>query len=213
MTGRVPQECQECRIAHPGEGWCLEHDAWHPVSEFKVSQKSWRGIDTTCRAGRRQQEALQQGMGQLVCASCASSKPSREFSGRGKGKRSACLTCEAAHPGEQWCREHAAWLPAGDFLRSGSSNRAVCSLCFRLQMHGTTIAVALERQGVDAPQCAACGSLDRLSIHHDHSCCDKGFGCSKCVVGFLCSPCNVAEGMLKTPERALALYRFMLNSR
>jgi len=210
--GKIPAECQTCRDEHAGEAWCLAHNAWEALSAFKPNLTSWRGVDTACRRGRREQEFEQAGGPALMCESCLVEKPSREFSGRGKGKRGACLECESLHPGQQWCKGHQEWLPVDAFMRSGAPNRAYCSACFRLSMHGVTMRQVLDRQGVKEPVCAACGSADRLTVHHDHSCCDKGFGCERCVQGFLCSSCNVAEGMLKTPERALALYRFMASS-
>lgn len=56
--------------------------------------------------------------------------------------------------------------------------------------------------------CEACGfeGLD-LDIHHDHSCCDTaGRSCGKCVVAYLCGPCNTSAGMVKDdPARLRAL--------
>jgi len=58
--------------------------------------------------------------------------------------------------------------------------------------------------------CEVCGSFQRLSVDHDHSCCPGSFTCGKCVRGLLCTKCNSAEGMLDgDPEKARKLADYM----
>lgn len=37
----------------------------------------------------------------------------------------------------------------------------------------------------------------RLSVDHDHSCCDGAYSCGKCIRGLLCSRCNKTLGMVE----------------
>lgn len=57
--------------------------------------------------------------------------------------------------------------------------------------------------------CAVCGSSKKLSVDHDHSCCDAIGSCGECVRGVLCSACNFSIGHAMdnpTTLRSMASY-------
>jgi len=53
-------------------------------------------------------------------------------------------------------------------------------------------------------RCAWCrratGATRKLSVDHDHSCCDGPFSCGHCVRGLLCRPCNDMLGHARDSE-------------
>lgn len=77
--------------------------------------------------------------------------------------------------------------------------------------HGLTQAdfdAMLEAQG---GECAACHQVsDSWRVDHDHECCNKRYGCSKCVRGILCNGCNVALAMVNdSPDRLSKLIEYL----
>lgn len=59
--------------------------------------------------------------------------------------------------------------------------------------------------------CEACGSkVGKMCIDHDHNCCPSEFTCGRCIRGVLCGACNTAEGLLRSPENAVALAMYMM---
>lgn len=149
-----------------------------------------------------------------TCVSCLESKPIQEFRGA-RSKAKTCKPCESAHPDLHWCVDCADWLPIIDFYLVGAkqkfqSNR--CKPCLIHNAHGVTRQHMKELTGKSIAECSACGGDQRLSIDHDHAHCVGEHGCTVCVRGYLCGPCNTAEGLLKTPERVRALADYMERS-
>ncbi|MET8378054.1 endonuclease domain-containing protein [Streptomyces microflavus] len=105
-----------------------------------------------------------------------------------------------------------AWLPESSFNRTGVDGKfwtVRCKPCKAAYAHGTTVAEILRIQGSAYPECAACGARDDLKVDHDHECCPASRSSGCCIRGYLCHACNAAEGLLKTPERAIALAAYM----
>lgn len=58
--------------------------------------------------------------------------------------------------------------------------------------------------------CEVCGTLEQLTIDHDHECCPTKETCGNCIRGVLCNRHNLAEGNLRgDPEEAYALAEYM----
>lgn len=51
--------------------------------------------------------------------------------------------------------------------------------------------------------CQICGSYEKPSIDHDHSCCPGNKSCGKCIRGILCRACNSGIGMLRDDPEIL----------
>lgn len=148
----------------------------------------------------------------VTCPSCMNQLPGTEFRGN-RFKAAACRACEAANPTSRWCIDCADWLPEGDFYRVGANQKFMtnrCKPCRVLNSHGMTKQSMRQLTGHASPRCGSCGDSGlRLSIDHDHSHCEGERGCAHCVRGYLCQPCNTAEGLLRTAERAQALASYM----
>lgn len=59
---------------------------------------------------------------------------------------------------------------------------------------------------VQGGRCAICvrasGVRKKLSVDHDHACCDGSTSCGNCVRGLLCSTCNKMLGHLRDDPEA-----------
>ena len=62
--------------------------------------------------------------------------------------------------------------------------------------------------------CYVCGSFNRLTVDHDHSCCPTNSSCEKCIRGILCHKCNTAAGLLDDDiNRMLALASYIMSNK
>lgn len=209
--GPCPSTCRLCRDAHPGERWCDFHHEPHPVAAFNAYPGGRAGYYNTCISACSYLASVRRDHLPITCPTCRIERQSWFFRGGGN-KTISCRECEAAHPDQKWCPGCEVWLPLAEFTRSGKEMRSYarrCRPCRAAHTHGVTVAEILTKQGSTRRECAACGGSEVLMVDHDHNCCDGEVGCPRCVRGYLCRSCNRAEGFLRTPERALALARYM----
>lgn len=209
-TGRPPAYCHSCRLSNPGMSYCEYHEATHSVSEFK--RRGPRHLPyKNCAIAVTRISQIKNGEVRK-CVECESAKPFGDFPGRGTSSKLTCRDCNNSRPGMKMCPQCREWKSERLFGWSEKRGRATagsCASCRATSAHGVTADEILAMQGSDKVECASCGRADALHIDHDHSHCSGPRGCRECVRGYLCNWCNVAEGMLKTPERAEALAAYM----
>lgn len=209
--GKTPSTCHACRIAHPGEAWCDDHEEPHAIGRFPVDRTRPIGHPSICRDAIAYRAAQKRAKPARTCVSCGQTRDSWFFRG-GRAKGVACRDCEDAHPGLRWCLDCAHWLPLDAFYRSGPGGRymeARCKPCGIVNDHGVTREHMIRITGSAEPRCGACGSSTSLKVDHDHDHCPSQRGCAECVRGYLCHSCNTAEGLLRTPRRARLLATYM----
>lgn len=193
-------ECAECRRSRSDVRYCHPHGEYHPASDF------YPGEGSRCKAITRSRNWDRNSRGLMIeCVACGDKKQSLKFAGMGK-KSHICLECEESHPNEGWCLGHSAWMPLTSFHARG---RRWCAACKMAGTHNTTVEHLMKLNGSKRPECGACGATADLCVDHDHSHCPGAKGCQECVRGYLCQGCNIAEGRLRTPERARALAIYM----
>lgn len=114
-----------------------------------------------------------------------------------------CKDCEpscrrpAPHPGPRCTTHHRAVLAGRRAAAHGRRIGVVYSIT------PTQYAALLEHQGGVCAICQrATGRTRRLSVDHDHRCCDGPTSCGRCVRGLLCRPCNDLLGHLRDDQAA-----------
>lgn len=129
-----------------------------------------------------------------ICRKCGSSKSPDEFyrnRNRSDGYQNYCKDCQRAY-----ARAH----QAGPYRE-----RSLKLQKERMQSgrhYANKFGISLERYWeLINTGCAICGATSsgrkRLSIDHDHACCDRDGSCGNCVRGALCRTCNAALGFLR----------------
>lgn len=209
--GKSPTTCNDCRDENPDQAWCDFHGEPHEKSAFSPVPHRPLGVGNECIRAMSIKASRKRGHDPITCVSCGVLSESSSFRG-GRQKCPTCRDCEAAHPDEHYCADCADWMPKQLFASTGKDGRYMtvrCRPCRTAHNHGVTVKWILAKQGSTQPECACCGSEDFLKIDHDHSCCPTSQGCEQCVRGYLCHECNTAEGLLRTPDRAILLAGYM----
>lgn len=133
-----------------------------------------------------------------------------------QGKTCSFEGCDRKHESKGYCKTHAGQLrrnqeltpirewgkySIGEVCRvAGCLGQSVslgyCSKHFRwADKYGLNDMQIDELEKVKS--CQGCGAVARLTIDHDHSCCDRQGSCGRCVRGMLCSSCNSTLGHAK----------------
>lgn len=91
--------------------------------------------------------------------------------------------------------------------------RTHSAVMWRFSISRERLIEILEPQVCSSP---GCSRTERLSIDHDHACCNYDarsghkVSCGKCVRGLLCSTCNTSLGLLQeSPERIRGLLMYL----
>lgn len=120
--------------------------------------------------------------------------------------------------------------PLCDFTPDAGANqtgrKGKCKACCatyakaagRRHRYGVNFDELLAAQG---GKCAICGEqdpsrdkTDGWAVDHDHTCCEVGRSCGKCIRGILCHNCNIGIGNLgDSAERVLAAGQYLLRTR
>lgn len=158
-----------------------------------------------------------------TCRDCKQEKPRSEFyanSNARPGLQPYCKSCHKARaarsrkrrleapsrsPVEEkrcpGCREVKHWTEFSRNRAETTGLQARCKACTEADRRSRVYGLRPEayRQLVEAQKgrCAACGEESRLVVDHCHA--------TGAVRALLCSNCNTAEGLLRTPARARAL--------
>ena len=211
--GKTKDVCRGCRADRPDDLWCNAHKKFEPKSKFQTLSSRFGGYQDRCKLATAESKGLvMYGYGMRECESCHEELDSSHFRSKGRtgGLRSVCKNCELGRAGERRCEGCEEWLPLAMFTpKSGGGYRLRCRPCHSAHQHKMKVSEILAVQGSVRPECAACGGDEELHVDHDHSCCSGNFGCKKCVRGYLCRKCNLAEGMLVTATRAEKLASYM----
>jgi hypothetical protein len=91
-----------------------------------------------------------------------------------------------------------------------SERKNLCQKHYDSQRKSTLTAQKI--QDMKDSGCYVCGSFEKLTVDHDHSCCKIGYSCDNCVRGILCHKCNTAAGLLNDDcERIMSLCAYLMS--
>ena len=105
----------------------------------------------------------------------------------------------------RWCKEY---LESNSF----GKNTTYCKECSlkvghrnNIRRFNLTPEQYIDLSNAQNNVCKICNNSEnkRLSIDHDHSCCNGQFSCGKCIRGLICSRCNRTLGMVNDDKELL----------
>lgn len=192
-------------ICQRGHGLAGNNLYVHPNGALicKECRKGWSKSQRSRYAAREFERE-----GSKVCPGCGTELPTSAF-GKSKsssiGLQTRCKECRAQYSSNHWQKTKS------DPTVQASKSRARRK--FNLAQFGLT---EQQYDGLLARQngvCAICckpersrykGTVRRLAVDHDRSCCPFNGSCGKCVRGLLCRACNQGLGQFEDNPSALA---------
>lgn len=126
-----------------------------------------------------------------------------------KQKRKQGATLERDEYGRKQCGYCQEWHPESQYDSHKFSSDRLMSRCKRCRsriqrakFYSMTDKEVDQLIALQGGRCAVCNSTETgdhkgWRIDHDHSCCPGARSCGKCVRGALCSPCNLAIGLMR----------------
>ena len=173
-----------------------------------------------------------------TCKDCQTEKSREEFYSNPNGRGGLFAYCKACHlvrgqkardrrllegarepRAEKFCHLCRLTLPGSAFSLNrvdASGLQPYCKTCAegyrRVRTYGLSARQVEDMMEAQGGLCAACGTpgaglgrrKNQLVVDHCHL--------TGRVRALICNPCNMAEGLLQTPEKAEALARYMLRT-
>jgi hypothetical protein len=137
------------------------------------------------------------------CAECHVEKDKKDYDKKRKYPR------KTDEQGKIHCRRCDKYLDGKSFTRYNQSYCKPCSeymgAFYNLRKLGMTPERYFQMEKKQSYVCKICGETDnkRLSVDHDHSCCNSYPNCGNCVRGLLCSRCNRTLGIVNDDTNLL----------
>lgn len=164
---------------------CTQCKEIKPLELFAKNSSSSSGRHSWCKKcmaekvldyrGGRVFKKLKKTESHKQCRVCEQIKPYSDFSKKDKKnaqKESYCFDCKKFMGTERVLSRYG--LNVDSYMEMFNSQNGVCLICKKPEKNGR-----------------------RLSVDHDHSCCNGAHSCGKCIRGLLCSRCNKTLGMVE----------------
>lgn len=235
-----------CRVSVTVKGFCGSHYYHQRKDPDVLVQRGWFDQDgnrLSCMQLNCDKPIEARGMCSLHYRRNLSNRPKGESrDSRRKwfnedGSRKTCTTAGCDNPvhvrgvcSTHYDRDHkrrfglsakpAVFCPVAGCGRKKAQGSVICGRCRQARWrYGLSDETFMEMMKPNNRRCAnpGCGSVERLHVDHDHSCCPPGkfvqsskVSCGECVRGWLCRSCNTSLGLMQeSPERIRGLLTYL----